>query len=108
MASINLCDRNGCDAMVKGAALGAVQIVTDSTPDAERVSKEICPGCIADLMDVLETPPTTHRKQAYAKPWKRPEDEPDDTMKGVTTEQLAAELFQRTLKDRKAIEGSAT
>lgn len=73
MASVNLCDRIGCQSMVKGKALGHLAIATKSDMEAMRVEWELCPGCVGDVMELMETAPTTQRDGAYREGWTPPE-----------------------------------
>lgn len=102
MSSINMCDR--CGALVQGAAVGAVSLVTGSGPKAERLDKEICPGCVDQFVKLIESSPAP-QQQAYKEAWKRPR----KTAKGmgeltdVSTEALLATVMERQLYT-KAIE----
>lgn len=104
MSSINLCDRKGCKSMVRGRALGVVALVTASGPDAERHEREICPGCVADILLVLETPPVSLREPAYNDPYERAKEDDDPLMTGATEEQLAAALLTKLMRGRKELE----
>lgn len=96
MSSINLCDREGCKSMVRGRALGVVALVTNSTPEPERVEREICPGCVADVLSLLETAPTTDREAAYSEPFLRAAEESSE---GRLVEALA-EAVEAALDSR--------
>lgn len=101
MASVNICDR--CGSLVRGAALGSVSLVVSSESMAERISKEICPGCVGDLVLTLEVP-ISPAKNAYREPWARPAEQTDS----ATLEQLAGELFERLMKRQNAIESKSS
>ena len=106
MASVNLCDRNGCKSMVQGAALGYVALAISSEPGAERIEREICPGCVSDMIWLLENEPVTSRQAAYREPYKRPRAE--DPMDSATSEQLAAALLEKLMHTRVLEGGKAT
>ena len=106
MASINMCER--CPSMATGNAIGELSLITSGEYNGEAIKMELCPGCIGEIVAFVEMKPEREHS-AYRNAWKRPVIDPEsaDTMKGVSTEQLAAELFTRTMKDaRAAIEGS--
>lgn len=105
MSSINMCDR--CGALVQGEAVGAVTLVTGSNVRAERMHKEICPGCVAALLALLEAA-ATPSQQAYKEPWKRPQPAPKGMgeLQDVDTEVLLATVMERQMKTR-AIEGTS-
>lgn len=100
MASVNLCDR--CGVMVKGAALGAVQIRTSSDPDVtEVVTKEICPVCVEEILTLVEMDAdalSERAKRGYDKPYVRPRNE--NSFDQATTEQMAAALLERLMKNQ--------
>ena len=108
MSSINLCDRHECKAMVRGRALGRVYLVTDSSAEAERVEREICPGCVADVLSLLETAPTTDREAAYSDPFQRaPEPSEDTTLAEALVDVVERVLDRRDARvERKAIGSS--
>ncbi len=107
MASVNLCDREGCKSMVQGAALGLVALVTASDHKAaERIEREICPGCVGDVMALLNTAPVSERQPAYREPWKRPEER--DPMDAATSEQLAAALLTKLMGEQRTLEVGPT
>jgi hypothetical protein len=95
MGSINICDR--CPSMVKGKALGVVQIRTSSDPDTSEVStRELCPACIEEIDMLLMTDVGERDKRAYDKPYTRQKDAPE--LDGMTAEQMAAALFEKLMK----------
>jgi hypothetical protein len=106
MASINICERKGCKSFVKGNAIGAIQIAFSSSRlSGDVISMELCPGCMSDVHSVLFSEPVTPRENAYEEPFNPVKKESDDTMDMVSDEQLAAELFQRMMRNaRKEIE----
>lgn len=76
MAGINVCDR--CNAMVKGIALGAIQLRTSADSNTNEIlSLELCPACVSDALTLIESMPTTDRERAYITPFRRPVTEPD-------------------------------
>lgn len=102
VGNLNICERPKCNAIIKGDAAGYVDYCTDLTKD--RVHRVLCPACIGDLMAVLDSEPLTDRERAYDKPWEPPSDE--DSVEAATAEQLAAALFQKLMKQQRAIEGA--
>lgn len=101
MGSVNICDR--CPSMVKGVALGAIQIRTSSDPDSsEVITKELCPACVAELVAMLEFTPEDRPQKAYDKPYKRESDAGE--FNSATAEQLAAALFEKLMKENRVIE----
>lgn len=69
VATVNFCDR--CESMGKSHVMGSMSFRTDASK--KDVSKELCPGCIGELMEWLENDITTTRQKAYKEPWS-----PDD------------------------------
>lgn len=108
MASLNMCERPGCNALIKGKAVGivSVKLHSDYNDPLDDVAMELCPACITDIMTMLDSEPVTPRERAYDKPYTRT-DPATDAAENLTTEQLAALLFQRTMKQA-AIEGRTT
>lgn len=102
MGSINVCDR--CGALVKGNALGSVDLVTSADPaSAETIEMEVCPACVADLVLLLENP-VGDRERAYGDPWKREKE--GDAVDSATAEQLAAALLTKLMRGQKSINGT--
>lgn len=100
MASVNICDR--CNSMVKGVALGLVQVVNSSEPGTERTGYEVCPACIEDVLVLMGSKPEEGtRKAAYSEPF-RP------AQKGLTksnVDELAELMLEKLRREQKAIEG---
>lgn len=80
MATVNLCDK--CGTMGQSKAMGTVVIVpvndkADVFGDAVRTTGpadttkrlEICPGCVGELMDWLNSEPLGERPRAYKEAW---------------------------------------
>src|SRR5262245_36721684 len=78
LSSVNICDR--CGALVQGIALGAINLVVSSDSMAERLSKELCPGCVGEMVLLLETPLSDAPARAYKEPWKRPEEDKEQSV----------------------------
>lgn len=94
MAGINVCDR--CNALVKGIALGAIQIRTSADYDTqETVALELCPACIAQALALLESAVTEPRDKAYTEPFKRP---PAQTDKPLDLDGLIQEAVNRHMR----------
>lgn len=110
MASINICERKGCSSFIKGTALGALTLVFNPTGQPNSAKRmELCPGCIEDVYGVISVPPITSRERAYEEAFDPERSDTADAIDGVTDEQLAAELFQRMMRNaRTQIEGRST
>lgn len=99
MGNLNICERPGCNAIIKGDAAGRVEL-EPNIGDGERKLYVLCPPCVSDVDSLLHAEPTEPRERAYDKAYagyKAPQD--TDDMKTATTEQLAAELFERLMRD---------
>jgi hypothetical protein len=103
-STLHMCERPECNALIKGKAVGAVQVRFDSDYGKEQTieAKEICPACVADIVALLDMEPVTPRERAYDKPYERPAD--TDSAESMSVEQLAALLFQKAMKQAQ-IEG---
>lgn len=113
MAGIHICERDGCNAMIKGRALGGITLALsadDRTEPAQRIIRaELCPACVEDIYSVLMHAPIGDRQRAYDRPFNPSVAETEDALSGVTNEQLAAALLTRMMSDpamRKAIGGT--
>lgn len=105
MSTIHMCERKGCEAIIKGPAMGLVDIAANV--DSERKGFELCPACVADVWGVLyEAPMPGTRERAYETPFdpERASQDATDAVETATAEQLAAALFQKLMKNA-AIEG---
>lgn len=82
MATVNFCEKHTCEAMGKNTAMGTVVIIPANAVDAERIyadavhttgrdtiRKELCPGCIGELMAWLDAAPVNPGNK-YTEPWK--------------------------------------
>lgn len=108
MGSVNMCER--CGALMIGGAVGSVVIALSSDPDTyENVKREICPGCVEDILTLVETK-VTPKENGYREPYKRPEEPAKGLgeLTGVDLETLLAEALQRAMKANRAIEGKST
>jgi len=103
VATVNLCDK--CGTMSKSSATGTVVIVpvndkADVYGDAvrtitgETIRKEICPGCVGELMAWLDADPLNERPRAYSDAWTKPTD-PTVPTDSATLFQLALEASKR-------------
>jgi hypothetical protein len=103
MGNLNICEREGCNAITKGNAAAFIEVTING--NASSVSMSLCPACMTEVDHMLHTAPIIERARSYDKPytgWKEPV---SDDLAAMTTEQLAAELFQRTMKQaQQAIE----
>lgn len=108
MASVNMCER--CDAVMVGRAVGSVLLVLSSDPDTyEQIKKELCPGCVEDLLLLVEVR-VPAKQPSYRDGYKRPEKDAPGVgeLGGVDLEALLAEALQRAMKANRAIEGKST
>ena len=101
MASINICEREGCDSFIKGKAVGGITLVLNNDPNRSGdpdtvIRQELCPACVADVHAILTIPPLTPRERSYSDPFVAGGTQ-DDTIDGATAEQLAALLFQKLM-----------
>ena len=97
MAGIHMCEREGCNSFIRGDALAYVDLMPNTVPGTERTVKELCPACIADVYNLLNSEPLDDRAKAYDKPYKPGEADKDD-VDAATDEQLLAELLTRLAK----------
>lgn len=109
MSTIHICERTGCESLIKAQALGNI-VVTDS-PVADEQYKDLCPACVKDIQELLHTAPTSERHRAYDQPyqgWKAPtKDDVDaiDDLDNIPAEYLAAALLRRHMPQQ-SIEGT--
>lgn len=80
VATVNFCEKHKCEAMGKNTAMGLVVIIPATsgpesvyadavhTTDRNTVRKELCPGCIGELMEWIDAEPVGERKK-YTEPW---------------------------------------
>lgn len=94
MGNLNVCERKECNALIKGNAAGIVDYWTSL--DGTLAHMTLCPACVADLVALLDSEPITPRKRAYDKPYTPVSNE--DSLTGASNEQVAAELFQRMMR----------
>ena len=69
VATVNFCERKGCQTMGKSTAMGALTYMLAEGLSVQRV--EICPGCVAEFAEWLEAAPTGERPRAYQDPYTR-------------------------------------
>lgn len=105
VATVNFCEKHECETMAKSPAMGLVviipvtsgpeQVYADAvhTTDRNTVRLELCPGCVGELMDWVESGPAGERPKAYSKPWERA------AKKDVPTS--SSELFRLALEASK-------
>lgn len=110
MAHLSMCERHDCGSLGTGKVMGTIVLIPVNAADQERVYAdavhttgrntirlEICPGCVGDFMDLIESNPKTDRQKAYQKPW-----EPD---RAATVAEMLSKMDSQTLM-RLAIEKS--
>lgn len=99
MATINICDRPGCGALVKSDAMGSIELFTGGK-EPENPRGHVCPACVDDLMTLWETEPSV-REKSYGKPWQRTAETLSD-MSSVQLMQLAIERGREELKSEES------
>lgn len=110
MASINICERKGCDSFIKGNAVGGITLVMSSDDraagDPDTVLRmELCPACVEDVHRVLTIEPLERRERSYSEPF-HPAGKSTDDVLSASAEQLAAALFEKLMaQQNKAIGG---
>lgn len=114
MATVNICERDGCETFIKGRALGGITLVLSSdnraNPADNIIRMEICPGCVGDVYAAITGKPVTPRERSYSDPFNPSGGTGDkfDALNAATTEELVTMLTTRILADpnaRKSIEG---
>lgn len=99
MSTIHMCERPGCESIIKGPAMGLLDIAPNI--DMERKGFELCPACTRDQWELLHTPPAPGtRQRAYETPFDPQKDAQSarDAVETATAEQLAAALFQKLMR----------
>lgn len=95
MSTINMCER--CGAMAVSGAMGGISS-WNSPNDAMNDAKELCPGCVGDLVEFMKGENVGDRpKNGYRKPWEAPKSGLGD----ISTEDLARALLSRQLEPGK-------
>lgn len=97
VAGINICERDGCDALVRGTALSYVDIMPNTVPGTEREVIELCPACMEEIYKFIKGPAVGHRDRGYSKPFE-PGKEASDDVESATDEHLLAALLTRLAK----------
>ena len=67
MSSINICDRKGCDSIIKDDAAG--ELLYALNPSMQRTRKELCPDCSRELDQWLSAGPIGPRERSYSEPY---------------------------------------
>jgi hypothetical protein len=99
VATINLCGRKGCNAMMTSDAAGVIQLWRYPEDDDSKAF-ELCPACVADVVNLLDNQSIGDRQQAYKEPYKEPTaTKSDDPLADVPTDDL-----ERAFYSRKALE----
>lgn len=105
VSNMNICDREGCNAIIKGNAAASLDFWPNALPTNDNIErKHLCPPCAEDIDILLHTPPLIERERGYDKPYKGWESREADSVESATAEQLAAALFQKLMKQQ-ALEG---
>lgn len=103
MSSLNMCEREGCNALIRGNAVGLADILTNNGNNGLRRGWELCPACTAEVDTLLHTAPTGKRERAYDTPYEgykttQETDQPED-IERATVEQLVAALMEKVMKE---------
>lgn len=107
MASINICEREGCGSLIKGNALSSVMLsfapdLSQGVVGTQPVRAELCPACAEDLYRLLRSEPLGPRERVYAQPFNPQKADSDDLLDQVDDEGLAAELLTRLMRTKTA------
>lgn len=98
MASIMLCSRPGCDAMMTSDASGTFSIM--KTPSDQWTTEDLCPECVGELVAWYATPTVSRAGKAFKKPYQELAYNAD-----ITTDDLILKAAEKIiLSDRKAID----
>ncbi len=106
VATVNFCEK--CTTLGKSDVMGTLVLVpvngdaphsiySDAVNTADRSIKrvEVCPGCVAELMQWFDAEPVGERPRSYTEPWKPAPKAPD----GMPTD--SATLFRLALEASK-------
>jgi hypothetical protein len=105
MGAINICDISGD--LVNGGALGSVTVVTSGVPGkSETIHKEVCPVCIALIVELLETQTDAHSRKAHNKPWIRPKVEDNSAEESVRG--IIRKVVEEVHREQREIEAPTT
>lgn len=96
MATVNFCERLGCETMAKSPAMGQMSFRT--APGREVKSLELCPGCVAELVEFLGTGPTGDRPRSYSEPWNPEEKKSVEELNSTELAKLYGEALTREVK----------
>lgn len=100
MATVNFCERVGCETMAKSVAMGVINFRT--APNRENKNIELCPGCVGDLVEFLKSGPETDRPKSYSEPW-NPEVRKEKSLAELTSQELAAAYAERLGQETRKI-----
>jgi len=99
VATINLCEREGCGAMFKSNASGNLSLSTQdkATYGVNLFAGELCPACVGDVMNLLKSAPTESREgKAFSEPWSEDASKSEDErFSSLSDLELAEELIRR-------------
>ena len=98
MATINLCGRKGCNAMMTSDAAGIIQLWRYPDDDDSRAF-ELCPACVADVVRALEATDIGPREQAYKEPYTEPKSGGTDPLANLTDAEIARAYMRRVGQD---------
>lgn len=100
MATVNFCERVGCETMAKSVAMGTMQFQT--APTRPYRDLELCPGCVGDLVEFLKSEPTGKRPRSYSEPW-NPEEKKEKSLAELSSTELAAAYAQKLSEETQKI-----
>lgn len=102
MATVNFCERVGCETMSKSPAMGQLSFRT--APNREIKNLEICPGCVGDLVEFLKSEPAEGtRPRSYSEPW-NPEEKKEKALSDLSSTELAKLYGEKLTQELKALE----
>lgn len=98
VATINLCGRKGCNAMMTSDAAGVIQL-WKRPDDEDSRAFELCPACVADVVRTLEATDIGQREQAYKEPYQEPKSGDSDPLSGLSDADLARAYMRRVAEN---------
>lgn len=95
MAVVAICDV--CETFAKSEVLGSI-VLQRWEYDENPIVKQVCPGCVGDLVKTMDPKQDRTRPAAYKQRWE-PAKSDSGTLADVSTERLAKELLGRAYGD---------
>lgn len=101
VATVNFCERVGCETLGKSHIMGRLSFQT--AEGRETKSMDLCPGCVGDLTDLLGSEPAGERPKSYKEAWK-PADKKDKKLEDMSAEELGKLYLQKINSELKELE----